>query len=200
MIELRDKNTKELEDWLSNEAGSSNKDYFECNYQGGLMLQQHPAEYADLLIFLRGIQCKTYLEIGIGEGASFMLNCLFLQPDIAIAVDNMRYGQKLRAIEKNIKEARKYVDDVKFFKGNSDTFFAKVPQRKYDVVLIDGDHTYTGVSKDYHNGIKYAKKYIILHDIANGTTGVKKFWHEIKEDGDIEIIQNNNTGIGIKRI
>src|SRR6185437_4442221 len=83
----------EIERWLSEEAGTNNHLHFGNSFSGGLYLQQVPKEYAALLNWLRKTDIKKYLAIGIGNGGSFITECLFLQKTLikAVAVDNLAY-------------------------------------------------------------------------------------------------------------
>lgn len=52
----------------------------------------------------------------------------------------------------------------------------------YDLLFIDGDHTYEGVKQDFEFYTPLVKPggLILMHDICNRNTGVPKFWEEIK--------------------
>lgn len=60
----------------------------------------------------------------------------------------------------------------------------KVPVIAYDMLLIDGDHTYEGVKRDYEMYNHFVKPggYIIFHDVINKDCGVPQFWKELQEE------------------
>ncbi len=80
-------------------------------------------------------------------------------------------------------------------------------RKSVDVLLIDGDHTYQGVSKDFQmysplvkEGGIVAFHDIVIHDESSGCD-VYKFWNEIKSSYEYkEIIENplqKWAGIGV---
>jgi len=56
-----------------------------------------------------------------------------------------------------------------------------VKDKEYDLLLIDGDHTYEGVKLDYKMYSPLVKEggYIFFHDVINKDCGVPKFWEEL---------------------
>jgi len=52
---------------------------------------------------------------------------------------------------------------------------------KFDLLLIDGDHTYKGVKQDFewYAPLVKAGGLIFMHDITNRNTGVKDYWKKI---------------------
>lgn len=203
-------NLAELIGFIQFEAGLSNPNF--GGVVGGkhnLKLQQVPNEYARLLIYLKEYNAKSYLELGIGQGGSFLLNTLF-QPTTKIchAVDNCDYqvhhaqfSDQTTLINSRIKylQDKNIEKDIKFINNFTDKFFKENTQN-YDVIFIDADHSYDGVKKDFLNAIKILNKsgILIFHDINNTHTGVKKLWDELESDKKIkEIIFSTTCGIGI---
>lgn len=64
----------------------------------------------------------------------------------------------------------------------------QVADRQYDLIFIDGDHTYEGVKKDFELYLPFLKRggAVIFHDIVdsqmhrNLNCHVAKFWKEVK--------------------
>ncbi|MHA1329556.1 MAG: class I SAM-dependent methyltransferase [Candidatus Hodarchaeales archaeon] len=69
--------------------------------------------------------------------------------------------------------------------GNSHSkeVFEKVKQfGQYELLLIDGDHSYKGVKKDFEMYVPLVKDrgLILMHDTVNIREGVRDFWKEIR--------------------
>lgn len=215
----------QLVNWLRYEAGSSNPDYFKAlaKKEGSLKLQQVPEEYANLLLLLKAHKPKSYLELGIGNGGSFAMACFMMQETLqfAQAVDNLAYrnlgiGQN----DEEIMRFVKYVDKLNsielshgrtahgcmahFYNGSTDKYFAELfPDKMFDVIFIDADHSYEGVRKDFVNAQQHLKEggLIIFHDIASqACPGIMKIWKEIYSqipERCIEFIHSDTCGIGV---
>lgn len=198
-----------LVDWVRNEAGSSNRDYFKCQKNGGLKLQQVPEEYSRVILKILEKKPKSYLEIGIGNGGSWMTFSYINRKTLNIShsVDNLSYyqaiGQKIEEIEFIENFLSKDIENTCFFNMNSSDYLNKC-ETKYDVIFIDGDHSYEGVKSDYINSLSLMNEngIMIFHDIASiGAPGVVQFWNEIKNTHKSEeFIHGNTCGMGIIQI
>lgn len=133
------------------------------------------------------VKPQSYLEIGSRYGESLYLHALVLPK-----------GAKIRAIE--LPEAgwgrfgsadvlvgvRNYLVglgfDLDIFLGNSQDpvaiEWAKL-NGPYDLVLIDGDHSFEGAKADWENYGQYAK-YAVFHDAAS-IHDVGQVWQALKE-------------------
>lgn len=204
---IKDLDTKEeLIEWIRSTAGSSNIDYFMCEKPGGLKLQQVPEEYAPVLFEIKSLNPKSYLEIGIGNGGSWMTCSYFLRNTLerSIAVDNLAYYQAINQKVEEIEFVRDFISsfikDARFFNMDSKQFLDQ-HYEKYDAIFIDGDHGYQGVKGDFEKSIKNINEdgIIIFHDIVSiGAPGVVQFWNEIKDQyKSKEFIHGNTCGMGI---
>lgn len=202
-------NKAELINWLRNEAGSSNPDYFHAIANGGLKLQQVPEEYAELLLLLKNRNIKHYLELGIGNGGSFAMACFMMQEclELAVAVDNLAY--KNLGIGQNEEEIIKFIETVdtdsekQFMNCSTDAYFLnKIGM--YDAIFIDADHSYEGAKRDYANSLKQINKggIIIFHDINSAACpGIMQLWQEVKQGKrNWEFIASKTCGIGVIEI
>jgi predicted O-methyltransferase YrrM len=204
---INDLDTKDkLIEWVRSIAGSSNVDYFMCKKSGGLRLQQVPEEYAAVLLEIKSLNPRSYLEIGIGNGGSWMTCSYFLRNTLerSNAVDNLSYyqsiNQKIEEIQHVESFLRLSIKDVSFFNSNSENFLDNHTE-KYDVIFIDGDHGYDGVKNDFLKCLKNINQggVMIFHDISSvGAPGVVQLWKEIKQEyKHKEFIHSNTCGMGI---
>lgn len=202
-IKLLDKS--DLLNWLRNEAGVNHGSWFGENLKmGNLEIQQVPEEYIEYLWFLKNSNFKTYLNIGIGKGGSFLIET-FIQPhlELSIAVDNSSYwkdNQRNSILEKIDWLQSNVNTKVEFYDSDSVTWLKKNQERKFDAIFIDGDHTYDGLKGDYDNALPLLNDggYVIFHDINSfACPGVMKIWNELKNDSCQEFIQSQTCGIGI---
>lgn len=101
--------------------------------------------------FIKYRNYRTYLEIGVDDGINFMnVDC-----SEKIGVDP--------SFAKLHTSARPYC-----VRMTSDEFFNNIPvDQLFDIIFIDGDHTYEQVVKDIANSKKHlsANGVIIMHDV-----------------------------------
>lgn len=66
--------------------------------------------------------------------------------------------------------------------SHADSTHDLVSDRKYGLLLIDGDHRYEGARKDWelYYDLVSPGGYIIFHDVLNEDCGVPKLWEEVK--------------------
>ena len=199
---IRKLNKDELYTWLKNEAGVNNGNHFGA-YEGGIELQQIPEEYVEYLTFLRNKNFNSYMNVGIGNCGSFMTE-VYIQEGLkrAVAVDNTSYGQftNMERINERFQWIRDNTELILDFYNMDSIDYYKNNNEKFDIIFIDGDHSYEGVKLDYENCLPILNDggYIVLHDInSGGCPGVVRLWNEIKNENSLEFIKSNSCGIGI---
>jgi virginiamycin A acetyltransferase len=66
----------------------------------------------------------------------------------------------------DLNDKYKEMNNIKLFKSDSSKYFYDVPDKHYDIIYIDGDHSYDGVKKDLRNAFNKVKDggYIMGHD------------------------------------
>ena len=87
------------------------------------------------------MQSKTYLELGIGNGASF---------------------ESVKAKKKTSVDIKSPAD----FNGTTDEFFASLRKnRKFDVIFIDANHDFDFAVRDFNNAVKFCREWVLIHDM-----------------------------------
>jgi len=144
---------------------------------GGLLIWQYPNQFSKYLCLLREQNIKSYIEIGCRWGGTFVLT--------------NEYLKMFNSINKSV--AIDIIDSpvVNYCISNNETQFMKINSRSkefinymnnnyFDLIFIDGDHSYSGVKNDYEIS-KNSGKIFVFHDIINAVCpGVIKFWNELK--------------------
>lgn len=157
---------------------------------------QLPEELSDLMFFLQGRNdIKSFLNIGTFNGVTFNYISDFLNKFNkveCITIDPFNFNPKID-------------DRFKYLNCTSKDFIGQ----KFDLVFIDGHHSYEYAKEDYENVGKNAR-YTIFHDIedifieaeAGYEGGVPRLWKEIKNTkNNIEFLDKNKPiqimGIGV---
>lgn len=157
----------------------------------------------ELILFCEWLQqegISSYLEIGVWTGRllSFLAEHFCFKP---FAACDLLHATRL-GLPMHIPP------QTQFFTGSSqELMYHRWRQQvgHIDVVMIDGDHAYKGVKRDFEINRRFSHRYLVFHDIANPLVpGPGQLWRELKGN-KIEIICPNpaldnpqaTMGIGI---
>ena len=171
------------------------------------LFQQVYEEILALAYWAKGFQPHNILEIGHRGSTFHILSQLSTGKKVAVDyVDNglsirdhyMMYGQDFRLFIGDSQEEETR-DKVKEF----------CPQ--YDLIFIDGDHSYDGVKRDFdlYKTLLSPRGHIIFHDIdpenvfkdefphpgvTYGAGQVFKFWQDLEEGTKTNLIATKSSG------
>ncbi len=135
--------------------------------------------------FVQEIRPKRVLEIGVQGGQSTKTILLALAKNdfgILTSIDHKRRGELL---DGEYPDVKKYWN---FIRGDShapETLEAAKEalgdDEYYDILFIDGDHTYEGAKQDFmsYRDLVRPGGLIFMHDTVNRNEGVKELWKEI---------------------
>jgi cephalosporin hydroxylase len=148
-------------------------------YGKGLKFWQYPNQFNKYLKYLHGKKINSYLEIGCRWGGTFILTSEFLKipsPNVNL------FCCDIIDMSETLKEYSS-LQEFKFLKMSSFTLNREIIDQDIDLILIDGDHSYEGVKKDFEVSLQFNPKYVVFHDIVSSVCpGVVNFWNEIKNN------------------
>jgi cephalosporin hydroxylase len=147
------------------------------NNGGGLLIWQYPSQFSNYLVLLQKQNISSYLEIGCRWGGTFVLTTEYLKRfaklSKSVAVD---------IIDSPVVNYCQFSEETEFIKMDSldPSFKEYMKDNKFDLIFIDGDHSYTAVKSDYES-TKDSGKIFVFHDIISAACpGVVRFWNELK--------------------
>lgn len=148
----------------------------------GLRVFQLPVQFAPYLLFLSGQPIGSYLEIGLEHGGSFVLTSTYLKAvgkelRHEVAVD-LRYAPGVGRYARKVRSAEHWVIDTA-----SPEFRARTRAlAPLGLVLIDGDHSYSGCMRDFETVHDHANV-IAFHDIVDSfAVDVPRVWSDVRRE------------------
>lgn len=188
-IESAPRGVDEIKEFIL-QAGSDNVSVFSGKFEGGVHCQQVPDEFAACLaaILATGHRIENYLEIGVAAGGTTYHVHHFADPETIILVDNNVHPKApLRAEILNGIDRREIIGD-----SHAERVIAEVRAAcpAYDLIIIDGDHSYPGVKADVENYLPCLADggFLVFHDTCLPDWGVMQIVGELKEAGNLDFI------------
>ena len=139
----------------------------------GKKISQKDSELAGLINTIKENNCMSYLEIGAREGNTFYDVMTSLpKGSLGVAVDLPAGAWGRNGTEESLKlvcdKLTEMGYEIVMILGDSttDDIINEVKKYgKYDACLIDGDHRYSGVKKDWENYSVFVNNIVAFHDI-----------------------------------
>ena len=179
---------------------------------------QDKVEILRLLEFVKNEQPINVCEIGTADGGTnFLLTHALLTPRFMLGIDlYVKKKAKLNYFAHD-KVSINFIDGSSYESSSISKAEKIIGDKKLDLLFIDGDHTYEGVSRDFFEYKKFVREggLIVFHDIVpdyftryGKQTGpwvgdVPQFWQKIKTYYTFwEFVRNpdqDGLGIGVIR-
>jgi hypothetical protein len=174
------------------------------HFNEGIRFWQYPNQFAPYLKQISKYRIKSYLEIGCRWGGTFIITKEILTK---INGEVNGFACDYMPQSKILDEYQKY-DNFNYLQTHSQKLNGKLINQDIDLILIDGDHSYEGLKRDFEICKQYNPKYVSFHDIcSDACPGVVKFWNEIKEQykhyefmSQYDSVDGNFLGIGLIEI
>jgi len=164
---------------------------------------QNRDELIGLCEFFEAQRVRSYLEIGIWTGGLVTALHEIFRFDLVAACDHgyaRRFGLPVRV-----------PSGARFFEGESASDEYRAWRRALgpiDFVLIDANHSFHAVRRDFEINRSFPQRFLALHDITGArrqTAGVARLWREMAGGSRTEIIRphrelgldHSTMGIGI---
>ena len=163
---------------------------------------------------------KTVLELGSMVGMSSYIIASVAQSLSCVDIwsenlDHLNHDPLQQSIYRGImeicpnflesfnKNCAEFIESgkIQMYRGNTKDLADNFEDKSFDIVLIDADHSYEGISQDFNLYKNKAKDdgFIVFHDYGDSMwTGIAKFCNEIVGQKELTII-NRTERIGVFR-
>jgi predicted O-methyltransferase YrrM len=137
---------------------------------------------------------SSLLEIGSYGGGSLYRWSQVLSPGAKLRSIDIAVSDSLLKVILKLRELGFDADCLSADSKSSEAIAWAKQSSPYDVIFIDGDHSYEGVKADWEN-YRDMGNLIGFHDIHGGAWGCIHLWSEIKTPTSDEHLVSNGIGV-----
>lgn len=162
-----------------------------------------------LKFLVREFKPKSFVELGVHNGFSFLLTCQSIQEcglnTLAFAVDHWQGDNQAGYFDESVYNEfvnlnLRYSAFSKILKKDFRSALSDFSDGSIDLLHIDGFHTYDAVKEDFESWLPKLTEngIVLLHDIfvRRNTFGVYKYWQELKKHySTIEFAHSHGLGV-----
>ena len=146
---------------------------------GGLLIWQYPSQFSKYLALLVRQNVSSYLEVGCRWGGTFVLT-----NEVLKRFRPMTRSVAVDVIDSPVQDYCALNEEAEFLRASSSSeqFREFIGGAHFDVIFIDGDHSYEGVRGDYQRCREHGSIFV-FHDISSSVcSDVERFWNQLKVD------------------
>ncbi|QZH76407.1 MAG: class I SAM-dependent methyltransferase [Erythrobacter sp.] len=178
---------------------------------------QNRSELVRLMERVRAMQPRRILEIGTARGGTLFLFCRNAAPDATIvsldlpyAINGGGYPEWKAPIYRSFAQSEQQLILLRrdsHLAASRDEVLRQAGSEPFDLIMIDADHRYEGVKRDFelYAPLVAPGGIIVMHDVLpnryDAEIQVDRFWEEVKARyATEEIVEDpaqGNMGIGI---
>lgn len=143
-------------------------------------------------LFLYGLlaqkKLETVLEIGVSRGhmTAWLALAQYQSGGRLRSVDNWSRAHGGEATDHSWAARRLaangLLDVVDFTAGDSIAFLKQQPDNSFDMVWVDGDHSYEGALADIREAMRVARKVVGVHDTKQSYDGPRDACIKVEEE------------------
>lgn len=148
---------------------------------------QKADELAPLVSLLQAARPHTVVEIGTLGGGTLWLWCRLATADALVVGIDLRQAADgvAAAVDPGAQQSVRFLQGDSHLESTKMALQSALGDRPVDLLFIDGDHRYGGVSQDFHWYAPLVREggLVVCHDIIRHTqmpeVGVHRLWKEL---------------------